>query len=108
MPSPPRTAPSDQGDRAMASPARKKAAGTQKRTAAGRKAATTRKPRPRMLIDDVTAILLISPNPKELCEFYRATLGLPLEEEVHDGLPLHYGCVLGDVQVAIHPADGSP
>ena len=92
----------------MASTARKKAAGTQKRTAAGSKAPATRKPRPRKLIDDVTAILLISPHPKKLCEFYRATLGLPLEEEVHDGLPLHYGCALGDVQVAIHPAHGSP
>ena len=48
-----------------------------------------------MLIDDVTAILLISPNAKKLCEFYRATLGLPLEEEVHDGIPLHYGYSLG-------------
>jgi catechol-2,3-dioxygenase len=60
-----------------------------------------------MLIDDVTAILLVSPNAKKLCEFYRATLGIPLEEEVHDGMPLHYGYALGDVQFAIHPADGS-
>jgi catechol-2,3-dioxygenase len=59
-----------------------------------------------MLIDDVTAILLISPNAKGLCEFYRATLGLPLEDEIHEGIPLHYGCALGDVQFAIHPADG--
>jgi catechol 2,3-dioxygenase-like lactoylglutathione lyase family enzyme len=57
-----------------------------------------------MLVDDVTAILLVSPNAKKLCEFYRATLGLPLEEEMHDGMPLHYGCALGDVQFAIHPA----
>ena len=54
----------------------------------------------------MTAILLISPNAKKLGEFYRATLGLPLEEEEHDGIPLHYGCVLGDVQFAIHSADG--
>jgi catechol-2,3-dioxygenase len=60
------------------------------------------------LIDDVTAVLLISPNAKRLCEFYRATLGLPLEEEVHDGLPLHYGSSLGDVHFAIHNADGWP
>ena len=89
----------------MASSAAKKAAVTRKRPAAGRKA-TTRKRRARMLIDDVTAILLISPNAKKLCEFYRATLGLPLEEEVHDGMPLHYGYSLGDVHFAIHPADG--
>ena len=89
----------------MASSAGKKAAVTQKRPAAGRKATTTRKPRARMLIDDVTAILLISPNAKKLCEFYRATLGLPLEEEVHDGMPLHYGYALGDVHFAIHTAE---
>ena len=61
-----------------------------------------------MLIDDVTAILLISPNAKKLCEFYKATLGLPLEEEMHDGMPLHYGYSLGNVHIAIHPADGWP
>jgi catechol 2,3-dioxygenase-like lactoylglutathione lyase family enzyme len=58
------------------------------------------------LIDDVTAILLISPNARRLCEFYRATLGLPLEEELHDGIRLHYGYSLGDVHFAIHSADG--
>jgi catechol-2,3-dioxygenase len=61
-----------------------------------------------MLVDDITAILLISRNAKRLCDFYRATLGLPLEEEVHDGIPPHYGCSLGDVHFAIHPADGWP
>jgi catechol-2,3-dioxygenase len=84
----------------------KKAAVTQKRPAPGRKAAPTRKRRARMLVDDVTAILLISPNAKKLCEFYKATLGLPLEEEVHDGMLLHYGYSLGDVHFAIHPAEG--
>jgi catechol-2,3-dioxygenase len=88
----------------MASSSRKKAAVTQKRRAAAKQATATRKPRAKMLIDDVTAILLVSPNAKKLCEFYRATLGIPLEEEVHDGIPLHYGYALGDVQFAIHPA----
>ena len=83
--------------------ATKKTTVTRKRPTAGRKA-TPRKSRPRMLIDDVTAILLISPNAKKLCEFYKATLG-PLEEEVHDGVPLHYGYSLGDVHFAIHSAD---
>ena len=92
----------------MASLATKKNAATKKRPAAVRKATTTRKRRTRMLIDDVTAILLISPNAKKLCEFYRATLGIPLEEEVHDGMPLHYGYSLGDVHFAIHNADGWP
>src|SRR3972149_2882989 len=92
----------------MASSARKKGALAPKRPAARRKAATTRKRRPRILVDDVTAILLISPNAKRLCEFYKASLGLPLEKEVHDGMPLHYGYSLGDVHFAIHPADGWP
>jgi catechol-2,3-dioxygenase len=56
-------------------------------------------------IDDVTAILLISPNAKRLCAFYKATLGLPLAVERHDGSPPHYGCSLGDVHFAIHSAD---
>jgi catechol-2,3-dioxygenase len=92
----------------MASSAGKKAAATPKRRAAGRMAAKTRKPRAKMLIDDVTAVLLISPKAKKLCEFYRATLGIPLEEEEHDGIPLHYGYSLGDVHFAIHNADGWP
>ena len=90
----------------MASTTGKKAAVTQKRRVAGRKPTRTRKPRAKMLIDDVTAILLISPNAKKLCAFYRETLGLPLEEEKHEGIPLHYGYSLGDVHIAIHNADG--
>ena len=90
----------------MASSADKKSAVTQKR-AARRKTTTTHQRRARMLIDDVTAILLVSRNAKKLCEFYRATLGIPLEEEMHDGMPLHYGYALGDVQFAIHSADSS-
>ena len=90
----------------MASTAAKKAGATRKGRSAGGKATATRKRRPRNLIDDVTAILLVSTNAKRLCEFYKSTLGLPLEDEVHDGMPLHYGCDLGDVHFAIHPADG--
>jgi catechol-2,3-dioxygenase len=86
-------------------PSGPKNAATPKRRAAVKKTTAARKPRAKMLIDDVTAILLVSPNAKKLCEFYRATLGIPLEEEVHDGMPLHYGYSLGDVQFAIHPAD---
>jgi predicted enzyme related to lactoylglutathione lyase len=88
----------------MASSATKKTKETQKRRTVASKASATRKSRPKMLVDDVTAILLISPNAKKLCEFYRATLGIPLEEEMHDGMPLHYGHPLGDVHFAIHDA----
>jgi catechol 2,3-dioxygenase-like lactoylglutathione lyase family enzyme len=61
-----------------------------------------------MLINGVSAILLISPNASELARFYRDTLGLPLEDEVHEGVPLHYACELGGVHFAIHPAEGWP
>jgi hypothetical protein len=92
----------------MALSAQRKAVKNRKRPATGRKAAQAKKRRVRNLIDDVSAILLISKNAKRLCEFYRATVGLPLEQEVHDGIPLHYGYTLGDVHFAIHPAEGWP
>ena len=61
-----------------------------------------------MLIDGVGAVLLISPNAKELARFYRDILGLPLVDEVHEGIPPHYACELGGVHFAIHPAEGWP
>jgi catechol-2,3-dioxygenase len=92
----------------MRTSAAQKAAVAKKRPATRKQATANRKRRERMLIDDVTAILLISSNAKKLCEFYRATFGLPLEEEAHDGMPLHYGYSLGDVHFAIHNAEGWP
>jgi catechol-2,3-dioxygenase len=59
-----------------------------------------------MLIDGVTAILLISPDPRALATFYRSVLDLPLEDEEHPGVPLHYGCDVGGVHLAIHSSDG--
>lgn len=61
-----------------------------------------------MPIDGVSAILLISPDAKELARFYREMLELPLEDEVHEGVPVHYACELGGVHFAIHPAEGWP
>lgn len=58
------------------------------------------------MIDRVTAILLISPDAKALAEFYRNVLELPLENEEHDGVPLHYGCAVGGVHLAIHASSG--
>jgi catechol 2,3-dioxygenase-like lactoylglutathione lyase family enzyme len=55
-----------------------------------------------VVIDRVAAILLISPNPKALAEFYRNALALSLEDETHPGIPLHYGCDVGGVHLAIH------
>ncbi len=91
----------------MPSSVGKVATATQKRTAPDRKPRSSRTRRQSMLVDDVTAVLLVSPDARRLCEFYRTTLGIPLEEEIHDGMPLHYGYALGDVQFAIHPAGKS-
>lgn len=58
------------------------------------------------MIDRVTAILLISRDAKALADFYRDALDLPLQDEEHPGIPLHYGCDVGGVHLAIHPSSG--
>ena len=60
------------------------------------------------MINRLGAVLLISKNPESLKDFYVNALDLPLEDEVHDGVPLHYGCDIGAVHFAIHPAEGWP
>ena len=52
--------------------------------------------------------MLISPDAPSLKEFYSKVLELPLEDEIHDETPLHYGCEIGPVHFAIHPAEGWP
>jgi catechol 2,3-dioxygenase-like lactoylglutathione lyase family enzyme len=49
--------------------------------------------------------LLTSRQADRLAAFYRDVLGLPLHEERHDSGPSHWGCELGDVHFAIHPAE---
>lgn len=61
-----------------------------------------------MLVHSVGAILLISDDAEKLAAFYREALGLPLEDEVHEGVPLHYGCEIGSVHFAIHPSTDWP
>ena len=60
------------------------------------------------MISGVEAILLISDDAKALSDFYREQLGLPMVEEEHEGVPLHYACDIGTVHFAIHPAEGWP
>ena len=55
-----------------------------------------------------SGILLVSSQPERLATFYRDVLGIPLEEEVHEGSEPHWGCELGDVHFAIHPAADYP
>ena len=61
-----------------------------------------------MLVDSVSAVLLISDNAAALADFYKSALELPLQDEQHDGVPLHYGCEIGEVHFAIHPSEGWP
>ena len=58
------------------------------------------------MIDRVTAILLISPDARALADFYRNVLDLPFEDEEHLGIPLHYGCDVSGVHLAIHSSAG--
>ena len=58
------------------------------------------------MIERVTAILLISPDARALADFYRNALELPLEDEEHPGIPLHYGCDVSGVHLAIHSSAG--
>jgi catechol 2,3-dioxygenase-like lactoylglutathione lyase family enzyme len=53
----------------------------------------------------LSAVLLVSKDPERLAHFYRDVLGIPLEEERHDDTAKHYGCTLGDLHFAIHPAE---
>jgi catechol 2,3-dioxygenase-like lactoylglutathione lyase family enzyme len=61
-----------------------------------------------VLVDSVGALLLISDDAEGLASFYRDALGFPLEDEVHQGVPLHYGCEIGGIHFAIHPSEGWP
>jgi catechol 2,3-dioxygenase-like lactoylglutathione lyase family enzyme len=53
-------------------------------------------------------VILVSRRPERLVEFYRDVLGLPLVEERHGETEPHWGCELGDVHFAVHPAADYP
>ena len=56
-------------------------------------------------IEFLSAVLLYSRQPDRMAAFYRDVLGVPLREERHGDDPAHWGCELGDVHFAIHPAE---
>jgi catechol 2,3-dioxygenase-like lactoylglutathione lyase family enzyme len=56
----------------------------------------------------LSAVLLVSNDPDRLARFYRDILRIPLEDEQHDDSAKHYGCELGDLHFAIHPAEDFP
>jgi predicted enzyme related to lactoylglutathione lyase len=61
-----------------------------------------------MPVNAVGALLLISDEPENLAAFYRDAVGIPLEDERHDDIPLHYGCEIGGTHFAIHPSADWP
>ncbi|HVC24050.1 MAG TPA: VOC family protein [Candidatus Dormibacteraeota bacterium] len=58
-------------------------------------------------IQFISAVLLTSDDPDRLVTFYREILGVPLVPERHGDGRSHFGCELGDVHFAIHPAVGT-
>jgi predicted enzyme related to lactoylglutathione lyase len=59
-------------------------------------------------IEFLSAVLIVSENPKRLAEFYRDVVGIALESEEHGASLPHWGCTLGDVHFAIHPVATFP
>ena len=62
------------------------------------------------LVDGLAVVLLLSRDVTPVGAFYRDVLGLPLNEEEHDGRHKHYACRMGSVYFTIQPASdlGSP
>ena len=59
-------------------------------------------------IQFLSAVLVVSEDPKRLADFYRDVVGVPLEDERHGNALPHWGCTLGDIHFAIHPVATFP
>jgi predicted enzyme related to lactoylglutathione lyase len=59
-------------------------------------------------IEFLSAVLLVSADPKRLTDFYRDVVGIPLEEERHGDSRPHWGCMLREIHFAIHPVESFP
>jgi catechol 2,3-dioxygenase-like lactoylglutathione lyase family enzyme len=55
-----------------------------------------------------SGVIVVSAQPERAVSFYRDVLGLPLVQEQHGDTAPHWGCELGDVHFAIHPAEDYP
>ena len=60
------------------------------------------------MINQLSAILLISNDPARLADFYSKAFGLKFAREDHDDLDVHYGAYIGSVHLGIHPATNFP
>jgi catechol 2,3-dioxygenase-like lactoylglutathione lyase family enzyme len=56
----------------------------------------------------ISGVILVSRQAERMAQFYREVLGVPLAEERHDETQPHWGCELGDVHFAVHPAEDYP
>jgi catechol 2,3-dioxygenase-like lactoylglutathione lyase family enzyme len=58
-----------------------------------------------MAVNFLSAVLIVSENAPKLAAWYREVLGLPLEDEQHEGGggAVHFGCNLRGLHFAIHP-----
>ena len=64
--------------------------------------------RPEDAIEFLSAVLIVSEDPRRLADFYRDVVGIPLEAEEHGASLPHWGCTLGDIHFAIHPVATFP
>ena len=53
------------------------------------------------LVEGLSVVLLLTRDTGRTGSFYRDVLGLPLQEEAHDGRHKHYACRLGSVYFTI-------
>jgi len=65
-------------------------------------------PAPPEALRFISGVILVSRQPERATRFYREVLGLPLTQERHGDTQPHWGCELGDVHFAIHPAEDYP
>jgi predicted enzyme related to lactoylglutathione lyase len=56
----------------------------------------------------LSAVIVTSPDPERLADFYANALGVPLVPEQHDEDLPHWGATLGQLHFAIHHVDDFP
>jgi catechol 2,3-dioxygenase-like lactoylglutathione lyase family enzyme len=56
-------------------------------------------------VNSVNAVLVVSDDAPRLAQWYKRVLGLPLQDEEHEGggESLHFGCTVHGLHFAIHP-----
>lgn len=58
-----------------------------------------------MKIKGISAIVLVSRDPKALSRFYEKIFGLHFTEESHGDLKQHFVVSIGDLRLIIHPTE---